>query len=145
MKESEALLEKADDAMKEKEKAIKHVESLSREIDQLSNLKEAKDSFAFKDMEEDRCCTSLEELFPGCTGVLTQCVNIQKHHPDYLCQLQDSRFLLLASGFTRRPTAWRKTEEIKVGSLHVIQGFVWSHSRLTLIDYRSSFRFHCLA
>ena len=54
LKESEALLEKADDAMKEKEKAIKHVESLSREIDQLSNLKEAKDSFAFKDMEEDK-------------------------------------------------------------------------------------------
>ena len=54
LKESEALLEKADDAMKEKEKAIKQVESLSREIDQLSNLKEAKDSFALKDMEEDK-------------------------------------------------------------------------------------------
>ena len=54
MKESEACLEKADDAMKEKEKAIKQVESLSREIDQMSNLKEAKDSFALKDMEEDK-------------------------------------------------------------------------------------------
>merc|ERR1712038_1529771 len=54
LKESEACLEKADDAMKEKEKAIKQVESLSREIDQMSNLKEAKDSFALKDMEEDK-------------------------------------------------------------------------------------------
>ena len=54
LKESEALLEKADDAMKEREKAMKQVESLSREIDQLSNLKEAKDSFALKDMEEDK-------------------------------------------------------------------------------------------
>ena len=31
--------------------------------------------------EEDRCCTVLEELFPGCTGVLLPPgVNIQKHH-----------------------------------------------------------------
>ena len=54
LKESEALLEKADDTMKEKEKMVKQVESLSREIDKLSNLKEAKDSFALKDMEEDK-------------------------------------------------------------------------------------------
>ena len=54
LKESEALLENADDAMKEKEKMVKQVESLSREIDKLSNLKEAKDSFALKDMEEDK-------------------------------------------------------------------------------------------
>ena len=54
LKESEVLLEKADDAMREKETAIKQVESLSREIEQLSNLKEAKDSFAFKDIEEDK-------------------------------------------------------------------------------------------
>merc|ERR1712154_176107 len=39
---------------KEKEKMVKQVESLSREIDKLSNLKEAKDSFALKDMEEDK-------------------------------------------------------------------------------------------
>ena len=54
LKESEALLENADDTMKEKEKMVKQVESLSREIDKLSNLKEAKDSFALKDMEEDK-------------------------------------------------------------------------------------------
>ena len=40
--------------MREKDNAIKQVESLSREIEQLSNVKEAKDSFALKDMEEDK-------------------------------------------------------------------------------------------
>lgn len=54
LKESEILLEKADDVMREKENAIKQVESLSREIEQLSSLKEAKESFAFKDIEEDK-------------------------------------------------------------------------------------------
>ena len=46
------MLEKADDAMREKEKAIKQVESLSTEVEQLSNLKEAKDNFAMKNIAE---------------------------------------------------------------------------------------------
>ena len=54
LKECEALHEKADDAMREKEKAMKQVESLLGEVEQLSNLKEAKDTFAIKDMEEEK-------------------------------------------------------------------------------------------
>jgi chromosome segregation ATPase len=54
IKEWEVTLEKADDAMREKDKAIKQVESLSREVEQLSNLKEAEDTFALKYLEGDK-------------------------------------------------------------------------------------------
>ena len=54
LKEKEEMLENVDDAMREKEKAVNQVESLSREIEQLSNLKDAKDAFALKDMKEEK-------------------------------------------------------------------------------------------
>ena len=54
LKEKEEMLENVDDAMREKEKAVNQAESLSREIEQLSNLKDAKDAFALKDMKEEK-------------------------------------------------------------------------------------------
>ena len=54
LKEKEEMLENVDDAMREKEKAVNQVESLSREIEQLSNLKDAKDAFALNDMKEEK-------------------------------------------------------------------------------------------
>ena len=54
LEEKEEMLENVDDAMREKEKAVNQAESLSREIEQLSNLKDAKDAFALKDMKEEK-------------------------------------------------------------------------------------------
>ena len=54
VKEYEATMDKADEAIREKDRMGKQVESLTREIEQLSNVKEAKDTFALKHLEEDK-------------------------------------------------------------------------------------------
>jgi hypothetical protein len=54
VKEYEATMDKADEAIREKERMGKQVESLTREIEQLSNVKEAKDTFALKHLEGDK-------------------------------------------------------------------------------------------